>query len=74
MNAWIMAEEEREALWAENDKLYRFTGEDPWDVARDIIEEKHRIEGPSLVDDYCFCCPESEWAEEEASWYEEAEG
>lgn len=53
MNAWLMTEEEREALWAENDKLYRFDDhDDPFEAAQDMMEERHRIEGPSLVWDY----------------------
>lgn len=61
MNAWQMTQEEREALWAENDRLYRFAdNDDPWDTARDMIEEKHRIEGQSLVGDY-----DDEWWERE---------
>lgn len=49
-NAWEMTQAEREALWAENDRKYRFEDDDPWEAARDMIEERRAIEGPAL---YC---------------------
>ena len=42
--AWEMTKEEREALWAQNDKLYRFADhDDPWEAARDMAEERRAI-------------------------------
>lgn len=43
--AWEMTQEEREALWAQNDKLYSFEQDDPWETARDMIEERIAIYG-----------------------------
>lgn len=48
--AWEMTQAEREALWAANDAKYRFTDDDPWEGAQDMIEERRAIEGTAF---YC---------------------
>jgi hypothetical protein len=48
--AWEMTQAEREALWAANDAKYRFEDDDPWEAARDMMEERRCVEGPA------FCC------------------
>jgi hypothetical protein len=49
-NAWEMTKAEREALWAMNDARYAFTDDDPWEDARDMIEERRALDGPTLFD------------------------